>query len=265
MIRLAVSGAGGRMGRRLLALSDADPDFVLTQAIERPEFPLKGQGVNAAAPIAPRAEGVAWTDAFTAEADVLVDFSSPESTVANAKAAAWFGIPFVAGATGLTEDQEEEIRTVAKTIPVMHAPNYSLGVNLMFKLAAEAARVLGEEYNIEIVEAHHNRKVDAPSGTALGIAKAVAEPLGLDLKDALVHGRSGRPGARGKGEIGMHALRMGAMCGDHTVYFCNDSESFSLTHHIESRDTLAAGALRAAKWIIGRAPGHYTMQDMLFG
>ncbi len=265
VIRLAIAGAGGRMGRRLLALSDADPAFTLTQAIEWPEFPLLGRPLNAEAPLAPRAEGIKWTDAFTAEADVLVDFSSPASTVANAKAAAWFGVPLVAGATGLTEEEEEEVRAVSKTIPVMHAPNYSLGVNLMFKLAAEAARVLGEDYDIEIVESHHNRKVDAPSGTALGIAKAVAEPLGRDLKKDVVHGRSGAPGKRPKGEIGIHAIRMGAVGGDHTVYFCNDYECFSLTHHIESRDVLASGALRAAKWIVGREPGYYTMADMLFG
>ncbi len=264
-IRLALSGAGGRMGRRLLALSDADGAFRLTQAIEWPQFPLLGKSVNADAPLAPRAGDVTWTSALTAEADVLVDFSSPESTVANAKAAAKLGIPLVAGATGLSEAQEEEIRAAAKTIPLIHAPNYSLGVNLLFRLAAEAARVLGDDYNIEIVEAHHNRKVDAPSGTALGIAKAVAEPLGRNVKEDIVNGRSGQPGKRPQREIGVHALRMGAVAGDHTVYFCSDYECFSMTHHVESRDVLASGALRAAKWIVRQSPGYHTMEEMLFG
>ncbi len=264
MIKLAISGAGGRMGQRLLALSDKDPDFQLTQAIEWEQFPLLGQSVNANAPLAPRAGGVRWSSALSAEADVLIDFSSPESTVANAKAAAAFGIPLVAGATGLSEEQDAGIREAAKSIPVIHAPNYSLGVNLLFKLAAEAARVLGDEYNIEIVEAHHNQKADAPSGTALGIARAVAEPLGRDVKKDLVYGRSGRPGKRAQREIGVHALRMGAVAGDHTVYFCNDHECVSITHHAESRDVFVSGALRAAKWLVRQKPGYYTMQDILF-
>ncbi len=155
-------------------------------------------------------------------------------------------------------------REAAKSIPVIHAPNYSLGVNLLFKLAAEAARVLGDEYNIEIVEAHHNQKADAPSGTALGIARAVAEPLGRDVKKDLVYGRSGRPGKRAQREIGVHALRMGAVAGDHTVYFCNDHECVSITHHAESRDVFVSGALRAAKWLVRQKPGYYTMQDILF-
>ncbi len=265
MIKLAIAGAGGRMGRRLLALSDEDPEFTLTQAIEWPGFPLLGQSVNAPSPLAPRAGAVLWTSALAPDADVLVDFSAPDSTVAHAKAAAELGIPLVAGATGMTEAQEAEIRAAAEKIPVIHAPNYSLGVNLLFRLAAEAAKVLGDGYDIEIVEAHHNRKEDAPSGTALGIARAVAEPLGRNLKEDLVHGREGRPGKRNPREIGMHALRMGAMAGDHTVYFCNDVESVSITHHAESRDVFVAGALRAAKWIVRRKPGYHTMQEMLFG
>ena len=265
MIKLAVAGAGGRMGQRLLALSDKDPQFQLTQAIEWAEFPLLGQEVNANAPLAPRANGIKWTGALTADADVLVDFSAPESTAANAKEAARLGIALVAGATGLSDEQEDAIREAGKTVPVIHAPNYSLGVNLMFKLAAEAARVFGDEYNIEIVEAHHNQKVDAPSGTALGILRAVAEPLGRSPKEDAVYGRSGRPGKRTQKEIGMHSLRMGSIAGDHTVHFCSEYECFSITHHAESRDVFVSGALRAAKWIVAQKPGYYTMQDMLFG
>lgn len=265
MIRLAISGAGGRMGQRLLALSDMDGEFDLVQAIEWSGFPLMGQSVNAGATLASKAGAVAWADALSEGADVLVDFSSPENAVRNAELAARFKTALVIGTTGLNADQEGALRAAAEKTPVMQAPNFSLGVNLMFKLAAEAAKVLGDDYNIEIVEAHHNQKVDAPSGTALGIAKAVAEPLGRRVPEDLVNGRVGKPGKRSVREIGMHALRMGAVAGEHTVYFCSNYECVSITHRAESRDVFASGALRAAKWIVGRRPGLYSMQDMLFG
>ncbi|MCC8189870.1 MAG: 4-hydroxy-tetrahydrodipicolinate reductase [Planctomycetes bacterium] len=265
MIRLAIAGAGGKMGQRLLALSDGDDSFTLVQAIEWTGFPLMGQPVDAGSPLAPRAGDLVWTSALAAGADVLVDFSAPESTVANAQLAATFSTALVIGTTGLDAAQRQAIEAVAAAVPVMLAPNYSLGVNLLFSLAAEAARVLGEGFDVEIVEAHHNQKADAPSGTALGLARAVAGPLGRDVETDLVHGRSGRPGPRGKREIGMHALRMGSVTGDHTVHFCSDAECVSISHHAESRDVFAAGALRAAKWIAGRPAGLYSMQDLLFG
>jgi dihydrodipicolinate reductase len=264
MIKLALSGAGGRMGQRLLALSDADAEFQLVQAIEWSGFPLQGKDINDGARLAPRANGVMWSAELGAGADVLIDFSAPENAVKNAALAARLGTPLVVGTTGLDEAQEEALKAAAEKVPVIFAPNYSLGVNLMFKLAAEAARVLGDAYNIEIVEAHHNQKVDAPSGTALGIARAVAGELGRDLDKDLVHGRSGKPGKRSVKEIGMHALRMGAVAGDHTVYFCNDHECLSISHRAESRDVFASGALRAAKWLVKQKPGFYSMQDMLF-
>ncbi len=263
MIALAISGAGGRMGQRLLALSDADPEFTLVQAIEWSGFPLMGQSLNAGMPLAPRAEGVVWTAALAAGAKVLVDFSAPESAVENATLAAKFGTALVVGTTGLAKEQVAALRAASETVPVMFSANYSPGVNAMLKLVAEAARILGEGYDVEIVEAHHNRKVDAPSGTALELARAVAGERGLDPEADLRHGRSGRPGKRGEREIGMHALRMGLVTGDHTVYFCNDFECLSVTHHAQTRDVLAAGALRAAKWLCGRPAGFYTMQDML--
>lgn len=252
------------MGQRLLALSDKDSDFTLVQAIEWSGFPLLGQGINSGSPLAPRAEDVSWTAELAEGADLLIDFSAPDNAVANARQAAKLNIALILGTTGLDPAQVDEVQAAGKSIPVLHAPNFSLGVNLMFKLAGEAARVLGDDYNIEIVEAHHNQKMDAPSGTALGLARAVAEPLGRDLDADLVHGRSGKPGKRTTREIGMHALRMGAIPGDHTAYFCNNYECFSISHRAESRDVFASGALRAAKWLVGRAPGCYTMQDMLF-
>lgn len=264
MIKLAISGAGGRMGQRLLALSDADETFELVQAIEWSGFPLLGKRLNDGTRFAPRADNVTWSAELESGADVLVDFSAPENAVKNAALAAPLGTALVVGTTGLDEEQEEALKAASEKVPVMLAPNYSLGVNLMFKLAAEAARVLGDAYNIEIVETHHNQKVDAPSGTALGIARAVAGELGRDLDKDLVHGRSGKPGKRSVREIGMHALRMGSIAGDHTVYFCNEHECLSITHRAESRDVFASGALRAAKWLVRQKPGFYTMQDMLF-
>lgn len=252
------------MGQRLLALSDKDPDFVLVQAMEWDGFPLMGKGLNAGGVLASRAEGVHWTSKLEKGADVLIDFSAPENAVANAKAAARHCTALVVGTTGLDVVQVETLRKAAEKVPVLHAPNFSLGVNLMFQLAAEAARVLGDDYNIEIVETHHNQKVDAPSGTALGLARAVAEPLGRDLEKDLVHGREGKPGKRTTREIGMHALRMGSIPGDHTIHFCSEHECLSISHRAESRDVFAAGALRAAKWLAGRTPGYYGMRDMLF-
>ncbi len=265
MLKLAISGAGGRMGQRLLALSDQDADFQLVQAIEWDGFPLLGQKLNAGGVLARRAEEVVWTSSLSQGVDVLVDFSSPDNAVRNAELAGKYGTALVVGTTGLSAEQEGKLRGAGEKIPVMYAPNFSLGVNLLFKLAAEAARVWGLGYNVEIVEAHHNLKVDAPSGTALGVAKAVAKELGLDLENDVKHGRVGKPGKRPAKEIGMHSLRMGSIPGDHTVHFCNEFECLSITHRAESRDVFAAGALRAAKWVKGKAPGFYSMREMLFG
>ncbi|MCC8181100.1 MAG: 4-hydroxy-tetrahydrodipicolinate reductase [Planctomycetes bacterium] len=263
-VKLAISGAGGRMGQKLLALSDKDGDLQLVQAIEWSGFPLLGKDINAGSALAPRAAGIKWSATLEPGADVLIDFSSPENAVNNAKQAVEYKTALVVGTTGLDESQRDLLRAAAETVPVLFAPNFSLGVNLMLKLVGEAARILGDEYNIEIVEAHHNQKVDAPSGTALGLAQAVAEPLDRDVNSDLVHGRVGKPGKRTGREIGMHSLRMGAVAGDHTVYFCSDFECLSISHHAESRDVFAAGALRAAKWLAGKQAGYYSMQDMLF-
>ena len=264
-IKVAISGAAGRMGRLLLALADADRDFTVVQALERSGFPELGKTLGAAGVAVARAAGVVLSDALTAGADVLVDFSTPDSAARNARAAAEFKTRLVVGTTGLDDLQTAELRRAAERIPVLQAPNFSLGVNLLFRLAAEAARVLGDGYNVEIVEAHHNRKEDAPSGTALGIARAVADALGRDAKADLVLGRSGRPGRRGTREIGVHALRMGSVVGEHTAYFCNDHERVEIRHRAESRDVFAAGALRAAKWLMRQPAGMHSLQDMLFG
>ena len=264
MLNLAISGAGGRMGQRLMALAGLDPEFRLVQAIEWKGFPLLGQEVNAGLALAPGADGVKWTAEPAAGADILLDFSSPENAAKNAGLAAGFGAALLIGVTGLDERQEEALRAAASRVAVLRSPNFSLGVNLMFRLAGEAAKVLGDGYDVEIVETHHNRKTDAPSGTALGLARAVAGPLGRDPDKDLVCGRRGSPGRRRPREIGMHSLRMGAAAGDHSVHFASDHERLSISHHAESRDVFAAGALRAAKWLAGRPAGFYSLEDMLF-
>ncbi|MDR2391611.1 MAG: 4-hydroxy-tetrahydrodipicolinate reductase [Planctomycetota bacterium] len=265
MLAIAVSGAGGRIGQRLLAVADQDPDIRIAQAIEWEGFPLLGRDINIGLTLAPGTKGVRWTSELVPGADVLLDFSSPENAAKNARLAVAHNIAMLIGTTGLDAKQDEAVQTAARKIPLLRAPNFSLGVNLLFRLAGEAARILGGSYDVEIVEAHHNRKVDAPSGTALGIARSVTEALGRDPQKVLVHGRRGKPGRRQPTEIGMHSLRMGAMAGDHAVHFANDYECLTISHHAESRDVFAAGALRAAKWLHGKKPGLYSLDDMLFG
>jgi 4-hydroxy-tetrahydrodipicolinate reductase len=198
-------------------------------------------------------------------ADVLVDFSTPEGTLARCGEATGRATALVIGTTGLTDQQAAAVYLAAETLPVIHAANYSLGVNLLSRIVAEVAKALGEDFDIEITEAHHNQKADAPSGTAMTLARSVAAAMGYEWPKALVHGRSGRPGARPNRQIGMHALRLGSVVGDHTVYFGSEFERVELTHRAETRDVFAAGALRAAKWLAGRSPGLYTMDNVLFG
>jgi 4-hydroxy-tetrahydrodipicolinate reductase len=260
---IAISGAGGRMGRRLLALAAADEALELVQAVEAEGHALLSVGVGTVVPEV-RAD-IAFRDALAAGADACVDFSTPESTRARAGEAARHGTALVVGTTGLDEGTEAALDEAAKSVPVLLAPNFSLGVNLLFRIAAEVARALGEDYNIEIVESHHKRKADAPSGTALGIARAICAATGRDPETDLVHGRSGRPGERSAREIGMHALRLGGVIGEHTAHFGSEFERVEITHRAETRDVFAAGALRAAKWLHGKDPGRYGMADVLFG
>jgi len=262
-IKIAINGAAGKMGRRVLALASADKELEVAQILERPGHPWLGR---CACEFEPECNAAArLADRLMAGADVVIDFSSPEGTIVRLHEAVALRMPLVIGTTGISEDQIAEIKRAAQQVPVIHAPNFSLGVNLIFRLAAEMARALGENFDIEIVEAHHNKKADAPSGTALGIAKAVCEALGRDPRRSLVHGRHGKPGARSREEIGMHALRLGSVVGDHTLCFASEFERIELTHRAQTRDVFAAGALRAAKWLAGKKPNLYTMADVLFG
>lgn len=257
MIRVALAGAGGRMGQAVVDALRMDPGLVLAAALEAPGSPLVGResgGVRVSDDVA----------AALAAADVAIDFSRPEATLALLAACEALGRPVVIGTTGFDSAQRNRIAEAAQRLPVVISPNFSVGVNAAFALVEAAARILGADYDVEIVEAHHRHKVDAPSGTALRLGEIVARALGRDLEAVAVHGRRGAVGARAPGEIGFHALRGGDMVGEHTVLFAGAGERVEITVRSQSRLTYAAGALRAARWLAaGRAPGLYDMAEVL--
>lgn len=260
MTRIAIAGVGGRMGQALVQAVREHPECRLGAASEREGSPLVGQALEQDEP------GVAVVSdlaAAVADFDVLIDFTRPEATVAHAALCQAQGKRMVIGTTGLSSAQEAELHTVAEAIPLVYAPNMSVGVNLTFKLVELAARVLGESVDIEIIEAHHRHKVDAPSGTALRLGRIVADTLGRDLEADAVYGREGHTGARERRTIGFSTIRAGDIVGEHTTLFAADGERVEITHRATSRMTFAAGAVRAAVWLSDQGPGLYDMQDVL--
>ncbi len=266
--KVLIVGAGGRMGlamARLIA-QRAVPGLELVAAVDRAGAPLLGQdaGVAAGVPALGVVLGTDLAAALAARPDVAVDFSSPSATATTAAQVAAAGVPWVVGTTGLGAAEQAAVAQAARKIPVVLSANMSLGVNLLYALVAQAARTLaGLRYDCEIIERHHRRKKDAPSGTALYLGEAAAQGFGWNLKDVAVDGRTGIPGERPEKEIGFHAVRGGDVVGDHTVLFAADGECLELSHRATSRDTLALGALRAAAWLPGRAPALYGMRDVL--
>lgn len=262
-IKIAIVGAGGRMGREVAAAALRDPGLQIAGAVEAVGSPDVGQDVGT---LGGQGEiGVRITadaEAAIALADVLVEFSSPAASVEHAQLAARLGKGHVLGTTGLDAAQMESIRQAAERVPVLLAPNMSLGVNLLLKVLPMVAQALGSGYDVEIVEAHHRHKKDAPSGTALALGQAMARALGRDWAEAAVYGRHGLAPRR-PGEIGVHALRGGGNVGEHVVIFSNEGEQIEVAHRAFSRQTFALGALRAARFLVGRAPGLYTMLDVL--
>jgi 4-hydroxy-tetrahydrodipicolinate reductase len=251
------------MGRALLEAVAADADCALRAAIDRAGSPLVGQDAGAAWGAA---SGVRVTDQPASAlqgAHALIDFTRPEATFGYLDACATAGVPMVIGTTGFDEAGRARIAAAARRIPVVFAPNMSVGVNLLMKLAELAAQVLEDGYDIEIIEAHHRHKVDAPSGTALGLGQAVARAINRDLASCAVYGREGVTGERDPKTIGFATVRGGDIVGDHTLLFAGIGERVELTHKASSRATFAQGALRAAKWLQGRAPGLYDMRDVL--
>jgi len=260
MIKLAVTGAAGRMGRRLIALARADKSFQLVAAIEKADSEAQARDAGEIAGIGHI--GLPVTFDLKPTPDVLIDFTAPSSTRHWLKTCRDRKIAMVIGTTGLAEKDHAAIDVAAADIPILQAPNMSLGVNLLFRIVADVARRLGDDYDIEIVEGHHRHKKDAPSGTALGLTDAILAATGKD-RAALVHGRHGEDAKRKPGEIGMHALRMGDEIGRHCVYFAAEGERLELGHVATNRDTFVFGALRAAKWLAHRPPGRYTVADVL--
>jgi 4-hydroxy-tetrahydrodipicolinate reductase len=265
MTRVSVHGAAGRMGRNITKLLVEDKGATLVSAIERPGSPAIGQDVAVlngfAEPL-----GVVITASLESaleRAEVVIDFSLPVAARALFDACAARKVAAVVGTTGLDAAARGALDALAKVAPVVAAPNYSIGVNALWAIAAQAVRVLGPEFDIEIVEMHHKHKVDAPSGTAVRLAEVVAQARGLEAKTASRHGRAGQVGARTSDEIGMHALRGGDVVGDHTLILAGPGERIELTHRAHSREIFALGAVRAAHFVVGRAPGLYDMADVL--
>lgn len=255
-VTLAIAGAAGRMGQRLCALTVEMAGVELAEAFERPGQPSVGQPAAAPCP-------VRIAEQFNAIADVLIDFTTPAATRNLLSTCVTHHKAVVIGTTGLSPEDHAAIDAAARTIPVVQSPNMSLGVNLLFSLAARAAAQLGDDYDIEILEAHHRFKKDAPSGTALGIAQAICRATGKDPAADLVYTRHGHEDLRQPGKITMQTLRMGDVIGEHTAYFATPGERLELTHIATSRDTFARGAIKAAIWLRGRRPGRYSMKDVL--
>jgi 4-hydroxy-tetrahydrodipicolinate reductase len=260
MTRIAIAGVGGRMGQALVQAVMDHPGAHLGAASERSGSAVVGMKLAATDPVCEVVDDLA---SVLSDFDVLIDFTRPEATIAHATLCREHGKRLVVGTTGLSAEQEAWLREAARSIPVVFAPNMSVGVNLTFKLVELAARVLGDEVDIEIIEAHHRHKVDAPSGTALHLGRIVAETLGRDLETDALYGRQGHTGARERRTIGFATIRAGDIVGEHTTLFAAEGERLEITHKAGSRLTFASGAVRAAVWLNTRDAGLYDMQDVL--
>ncbi len=263
-IKVGVIGAGGRMGRMLIEAVQNNPKTILNAAIERQGSSLVGADAGEVAAIGRlEVQIVDELEAVINDIDVLIDFSLPDATEKNMQVCAEHNVAMVIGTTGFNEAQEQVLAKASGKIAIVYAGNYSTGVNLSLKLLGMAATAFGNEADVEIIEAHHKHKIDAPSGTAYMMAEAVAEARGQNLKDVAIYGREGQTGERESGTIGIHAVRGGEIVGDHTVMFIADGEVVEITHRARERMTFAAGAVRAATWVTEQAIGQYDMQDVL--
>ncbi len=252
------------MGRMLIRAIGEATDLALGAAIEHPAHPLLGRDAGTVAERGPLEVPIgADLTAGLSHADVVVDFTQPEATVKHLDQYSRARTPVVIGTTGFSPEQRHRIAEAAARLPIVLSANMSLGVNLLAELVAQAARALPPEYDAELVELHHRLKKDSPSGTAILLGEALAKARGTTLEAAAVHGRSGLVGERPTGEIGLHAVRGGDVVGDHTVYFLGPGERIELSHRASTRATFAQGALVAARWLVGRQPGLYSMKDVL--
>lgn len=265
-MKIAILGAAGRMGQNLLRCASKFDCCTIVAATECPGHPAVGSRVKAVSGmlnIEAIPDALCYTDQWPEQAEAVIDFTFHTTVVNHLSRAVENGQAFVLGTTGLTDAEKQSVYAAAAKIPIVWAPNMSLGVNLLLELVRRSAAILGPDYDAEIVEMHHRLKKDAPSGTALGLAEALAAGRGVNLKEVVCYGREGMPGERPRGEIGIHALRGGATVGDHTVLFVADEERIELTHRANSREAFATGALRAALWLQSRKPGIYTMRHVL--
>ncbi|MEG3641213.1 4-hydroxy-tetrahydrodipicolinate reductase [Magnetococcus sp. PR-3] len=263
-IKVGVTGACGRMGRMLVEATHGAAGCALGTASDYPAHALIGSDAGELAGMGKLGVLVGGDGEVTfRDADVVIDFSVVDATLAHLKQALAYQTPIVIGTTGFSNAEREQIVQAAKEIPVVFAPNYAVGVNLLFKIAAEVASIIGDDYDIEIVEAHHRHKVDAPSGTALGLGEAIAAAVDRNLDEVAIYGREGQTGARDDKTIAFSTIRAGDIVGDHTAMFATDGERLELTHRASSRMTFAKGAVRAAKWVVDQKPGLYDMRDIL--
>ena len=257
-------GAGGRMGAALISAVNAFPNLKLVAAVEQPDHRAIGMDSGVASGCEPNGVLVTYAAAAAvALSDVVIDFTFHSVVPSTAALIKKHSRAYVLGTTGLTHDELAAVESAAATAPVMVAPNMSVGINLMLDLVKQVAAVLNAGYDAEIVEMHHRHKKDAPSGTALALAKAIADGRKVDFDSVVCYGREGITGERQADTIGIHAVRGGDVVGDHTVIFASDGERVELTHKATGRGCLANGALRAAEWIVTRGPGFHSMRDML--
>jgi len=256
MVKVIVCGACGRMGRRIIDILNKDTETELVGAIEAKGH--NGLGTQ----VAPEVKVTDNLEKIIDRSEVVIDFTNPQASLENLEVAMRFKKPMVIGTTGHTEEEKQLIMRKAKTVPLLMAPNMSLGVNLLFRLVDVVARVL-KGYDVEIIEAHHNQKKDAPSGTAVKLGETISQALNSNFMETGVYGRKGMIGPRKPQEIGIHAVRAGDIVGEHIVIFAGPGERIELTHRAHSRDCFARGAIEASKWIVGQPPGFYDMQTFL--
>ncbi len=264
MTRIAITGAAGRMGRSLIEACQQTAGVDVTVALEHPDSSLLGSDAGDLVGVGKLGVLIGSDlSAVVDDFDVLIDFTRPESTLANLEVCRQAGRRLVIGTTGFSDEEKAQIKAVSQDIGVVFAPNMSVGVNVCLKLLDMAARALGDDVDIEVIEAHHRHKVDAPSGTALRMGEVVAAALGRDLKSCAVYGREGNTGERDRKTIGFETIRAGDIVGDHTVLFAGAGERIEITHKASSRMTFANGAVRAAGWLMGQESGLFDMQDVL--
>ena len=259
--KLIVCGAAGRMGKRIISLAVEAGEFDIIAAIESQDHPDIGKDAGIVAGM--QGINVEIGSAYPDGSDVLIDFSQPAAADKTIDYCAESGAALVLGTTGLSDKQQERIKAASEKIPVIYGTNMSVGMNVLFSLVGKVAAMLGEEYDIEIIEQHHRFKKDAPSGSALTLAENICKATKRGFPDSLVHGRDGKEALRQEGAIGMHAVRAGDITGVHSVIFGTLGEKITLNHTAHSRDTFALGALRAAKWLIGKKTDLYSMADVL--